>query len=174
MTETRQKQTGSFYTESKIAQWLVEWAVRNPRDSVLEPSFGEGVFIEKAIERFKLLKNNSPAITAVEIQNDVFEKLKLMFAENNLNACAADFLSMDVSQQYDVVIGNPPYIGIKKLPQPQKHNARSIIDKYAIPCPNNGSLWFPFVLHATDALKTDGRIGFVMPFEITYARYAGG
>jgi adenine-specific DNA methylase len=174
MTENRKKQTGSFYTESKIAQWLVEWAVRSPRDSVLEPSFGEGIFIEKALDRFKQFKNNSPAITAVEIQNDIFEKLKFMFAENNLNACTADFLSLDVSQQYDVVIGNPPYIGIKKLPQSQKHNARSIIDKYAIHCPNNGSLWFPFVLHATDALKTDGRLGFVMPFEITYARYAGG
>jgi tRNA1(Val) A37 N6-methylase TrmN6 len=174
MTENRKKQTGSFYTESKIAQWLAKWAIRNPTDSVLEPSFGEGIFIEQAFARFRLLKNNNPNITAVEIQNDVFEKIKQTFSENNLNAYAADFLSIEVSQQFDVVIGNPPYIGIKKLAQYQKHNARRIIDKYAIHCPNNGSLWFPFVLHATDALKANGRLGFVMPFEITYARYASG
>jgi adenine-specific DNA methylase len=174
MTENRQKQTGSFYTESKIAQWLVDWAIRNPDDSVLEPSSGEGIFIEKAIARFRLLKKHRPNITAVEIQTDVFEKLKQTFSENNVTACTADFLSLDVSRQFDVVIGNPPYIGIKKLPQPQKGNARQIIDKYAIYCPNNGSLWFPFVLQATDALKTNGRLGFVMPFEITYARYTNG
>jgi tRNA1(Val) A37 N6-methylase TrmN6 len=174
MTEIRKKQTGSFYTESKIARWLVKWAIRNPNDSVLEPSFGEGIFIEQALARFQLLENHNPNITAVEIQKDVFEKIKEIFSENNLNIYTADFLSLDVSQQFDVVIGNPPYIGIKKLSQHQKNNARKIIDKYEIHCPNNGSLWFPFVLHATDALKTEGRLGFVMPFEITYARYANG
>jgi tRNA1(Val) A37 N6-methylase TrmN6 len=174
MTENRKKQTGSFYTESKIARWLVKWAIRNPNDSVLEPSFGEGIFIEQALERFKQLKNHSPGITAVEIQNDVFEKVNKTLSKNNLNVYAADFLSLDVPPRFDVVIGNPPYIGIKKLPQYQKYNARQIIDKHEIYCPNNGSLWFPFVLHATDALKTEGRLGFVMPFEITYARYADG
>jgi tRNA1(Val) A37 N6-methylase TrmN6 len=174
MTENRQKQTGSFYTESKIARRLVQWAVRNPNDSVLEPSFGEGIFIAEALARFRLLKNCHPHITAIEIQHDVFAKLKQTLSENNLNAYAADFLSMDVSQKFDAVIGNPPYIRIKKLPQYQKYNARKIIEKHAVHCPNNGSLWFPFVLHATDALKTNGRLGFVMPFEITYARYAAG
>jgi phospholipid N-methyltransferase len=174
MAENRKKQTGSFYTESKIAQWLVKWAIRNSGDSVLEPSFGDGVFIEQAFARFRALENHSPHITAVEIQNDVFERIKQKFTGKNLDAYAADFLSLDVSQQFDVVIGNPPYIGIKKLPQHQKLYARQIIDKYEIHCPNNGSLWFPFVLHATDALKINGRLGFVMPFEITYVRYANG
>jgi tRNA1(Val) A37 N6-methylase TrmN6 len=174
VTENRKKQTGSFYTESKIARWLVQWAIRSPDDSVLEPSFGEGIFIEQAFARFRLLKNYSPNITAVELEYDVFEKIKQTFPENNLNAYAADFLSLDVARQFDVVMGNPPYIGIKKLSQHQKYHARQIIDKYEVHCPNNGSLWFPFVLHATDALKTEGRLGFVMPFEITYARYAGG
>jgi len=73
-----------------------------------------------------------------------------------------------------VVIGNPPYVGIKNLPQEQMETARRVINSYKVYCPNNGSLWFPFVLHAISALKKNGRLAFVLPFEITYARYACG
>ena len=86
----------------------------------------------------------------------------------------SDFLSLNLDNMYDAVIGNPPYVVIKNLPSKQRLTARNIIDKHDVQCPNNGSLWFPFVLHSIPAIKPNGRLAFVLPFEITHARYAYG
>ncbi len=174
MLQLQQKQTGSFYTEGKIAEAVVNWAIRNANDSILEPSFGNGIFIEKAITRFNTLGATKPNITAVEIQPNVAKYVCGLFPKKRFNAFTADFLSLPLQNQHDVVIGNPPYIGIKKLPKKQAETARKVIEKHEIYCPNNGSLWFPFVLHAISALKSNGKLAFVLPFEVTYARYAYG
>jgi tRNA1(Val) A37 N6-methylase TrmN6 len=174
MLQVLQKQTGSFYTESKIAEAVVKWAIRSIGDRVLEPSFGNGVFIEKSVARFCALGTKKPQITAVEIQSNVVERVRPLFPKNILGIYTSDFLSIPISDEYDVVVGNPPYVGIKNLPQEQKVTARKVINRYGASCPNNGSLWFPFVLHAITSLRKNGRLAFVLPFEITYARYAYG
>jgi len=167
-----QKQTGSFYTESKVAESLTNWAIRNRNDSVLEPSFGDGIFIEKSLRRFLELGNGDPSITAIEIQEDVVDKFIRQYQGKALITYSKDFLSLDFNQQFDVVIGNPPYVSIKRLPIELRETAQQIIKKNNVKCSNNGSLWYPFVLGAISALKKEGRLAYVLPFEITYARYA--
>jgi tRNA1(Val) A37 N6-methylase TrmN6 len=172
MNAETQKLTGSFYTESKIAETMVNWAVRNKNDSILEPSFGDGIFVDKSINRLISLGNNVPAITAVEIQKEVADQFKNL--NESLQIITNDFLTLDYKDCFDVVIGNPPYISISKLSSEQKISARSIINEHSVRCPDNGSIWFPFVLNAVKALKPDGRMAFVLPYEITYTRYSYG
>ncbi|GMO28832.1 MAG: N-6 DNA methylase [Termitinemataceae bacterium] len=174
MTTVKQKVTGSFYTESKVAESLVNWAILNGKDRVLEPSFGGGIFIDKSICRFRTLGNFNPSITAVEIQPEVVEYVRKQFNIRNLHTLTTDFLSLDLINQFDAVVGNPPYVGIKNLSSEQKNTARQVIKNYSVQCPDNGSLWFPFVLHAITTIKANGRLAFVLPFEITYTRYAYG
>ena len=169
-----QKLTGSFYTESKVAETIANWAIRYGNDRILEPSFGDGVFIEKSLCRYNSLGNEKPNITAVEIQSDIVENFREQINIETLNTVATDFLSLELDNQFNAVIGNPPYVGIKNLHTDQQTTARRIIEKHNAQCPNNGSLWFPFVLHAIGTIKSGGRLAFVLPFEITYARYAYG
>src|SRR4051812_10570394 len=49
--ESRRKDLGAFYTNREIAQFLVQWAVRDSNDKVLDPSFGGGVFLKAAAEK---------------------------------------------------------------------------------------------------------------------------
>jgi tRNA1(Val) A37 N6-methylase TrmN6 len=174
VTIVNQKLTGSFYTESKVAEGVVNWAILNSKDKVLEPSFGDGIFIDKSICRFRALGNFNPSITAVEIQPEVVEYVRKQFNMGNLHTLTTDFLSLNFNNQFDAVVGNPPYVGIRNLPSKQKDTARQVIENHSVQCPDNGSLWFPFVLHAVTAIKTDGRLAFILPFEITYTRYAYG
>ena len=174
MSSAIRKNTGSFYTESKIAETMVKWAIRSHNDRLLEPSFGDGIFLNKSLENFKDLGKNDPQITAIEIQPDVVEDVKKILPIDNLDIIISDYLAQKLALKYDVVIGNPPYIGIRKLSDKQFAAARNIINEYELKCPNNGSVWFPFVLHSINALDDDGRIAFVLPFEITYARYSYG
>ncbi len=39
------KLRGGYYTSSAIADWLCAWAIRSPKDRVLEPSCGDGAFL---------------------------------------------------------------------------------------------------------------------------------
>ncbi len=170
----RQKLTGSFYTESKVAESVVNWAIRNKNDHVIEPSFGNGIFIDKSFKRFGTLGASKPLITAVEIQADVANYVRCRYPAEMLDVRTADFLSLNFDDQFDVVLGNPPYVSIRNVPLEQRETAQQVISCNKVQCPNNGSLWFPFILKAITALKKNGRLAFVLPFEITYARYAFG
>ena len=66
--------TGSYYTSQRIANYMVEWALRDKSDSLLEPSFGDGVFLDAAFDRFSALGNNTPTVIGVELQPTVFSK----------------------------------------------------------------------------------------------------
>ncbi len=169
-TLSAQRQTGSFYTEQSIAKYMVDWAIRSPCDHILEPSFGDGVFIEASAQRIRKLGNKSPNITAVELKEDTFRR----FGNKGIDITAYhdDYLGVTLHDNVDVVIGNPPYVSLKHLPEDQKRNALNILSNHDIAAPLNGSLWLPFVLHSVDSLNDGGRLAFVLPFEITYVKYA--
>ena len=49
------KLRGGYYTPQPIADFICKWAITNATQKVLEPSCGDGNFIEAAIKRFKEL-----------------------------------------------------------------------------------------------------------------------
>src|SRR4051794_3824541 len=51
----RQKSLGAFYTPPELASKLVDWCVRTPADTVLDPSFGGSVFLRLARDRLLAL-----------------------------------------------------------------------------------------------------------------------
>ena len=52
------KALGAYYTDSQVADFMVWWAIRNPTDTVRDPSFGGGVFLRSAGKRLRDLKDN--------------------------------------------------------------------------------------------------------------------
>ena len=46
------KLRGGYYTPQAIADFICNWAITKPTQKVLEPSCGDGIFIESAIRRF--------------------------------------------------------------------------------------------------------------------------
>ena len=56
------KLRGGYYTAPEIARWLCQWAIRNPGEYVLEPSCGDGVFLEAAAKRLEQLGTTLPAM----------------------------------------------------------------------------------------------------------------
>ena len=58
------KLRGGYYTSSKVAAWLASWAIRTANDRVLEPSCGDGVFLEAAVRRFGELGLSDPSVAS--------------------------------------------------------------------------------------------------------------
>ena len=69
-------------------------------DDILEPSAGNGAIIQAL--RNRGYKNH---ITAVELRRD--ERFNL--TELADRTIISDFFAQDISEKYDVIIGNPPY-----------------------------------------------------------------
>ena len=109
----KKKSTGSFYTCDSIADFIVRWAIDRPDACVLEPSFGDGIFIDSALSRFSDLGNSSPHIMGVEIQESPFNSY--MKSHKDLIGFHMDFMDFQTDSEIDAIIGNPPYISLKNL-----------------------------------------------------------
>jgi len=115
---TNQKLRGGFYTPEPIADFILKWAFNGSRgQDILEPSCGDGVFLES-------IRNNSfpyKSITAVEIEKEEAKK------SENLNLKSTEIINSDfhefcnkTKKRFDIVVGNPPYIRYQYFDKKQK------------------------------------------------------
>lgn len=163
--------TGSYYTSKRIAQYMADWAIRNSNDSFLEPSFGDGVFLDAASQRFNDLKNPTPKIIGVELQPTVYSKY-MDGAETHISGFCQDFLTFESSEKVMSVVGNPPYVSLRNLEEDARAEAINCAAKNKVKMLTSGSLWMPFIIHSTSMIANNGRLAFVLPFELTYVKYA--
>ena len=163
--------TGSYYTSKRIAKYMVNWAIRDSNDSFLEPSFGDGVFLDAASQRYEYLQNYTPNITGVELQPTVFSKY-MEGTKTHLHGFCQDFLTFTPSKSVTSVVGNPPYVSLRNLEEDARAAAINCTAKSKVKMLTSGSLWMPFIIHSTSMIADNGRLAFVLPFELTYVKYA--
>lgn len=165
-----QRQLGAYYTCPQAALVMARWVCSADTRSVLEPSFGSGVFlraVRTAHGRGSGLRVFGAEISRLEVSHATSERL---LSEEDVHV--GDFLGMPV-RPVDAVIGNPPYVRLRNLPERQERRALSIAGAaMGQEMESSGSLWMPFVLHAMSFLKKGGRMAVVLPYEFTYVRYA--
>ena len=75
-------------------------------------------------------------------------------------------------EKYDLIIGNPPYIAKKNIPENQFSESEKIIEYFKIDKSVLQNLWVAFVLSSLKMLSDTGTIFFVLPFEFLQVQYA--
>ena len=168
---TTQRQLGAYYTPCSAADFMADWIIRHDGEQILEPSFGDGTFL-RAIEKNAALQGFTslhcrgveidPCSRAKVLQDRLIEKESI---------CGEDFLSVKPFPVH-AVIGNPPYVRLRHLPTTQRQHALNTAAAQATSMDPSGSVWMPFVLHSMRFLSVGGRLAFVLPYELTYVRYA--
>lgn len=102
---------GQVYTPDYVADFMVK-NIRNyylsihdhiDQVKVLEPSAGKGIFIKF------LLDNGFNNITAYELDPNLIKPLKDNFP--NVLFKFTNFLGSNPNDKFDIIIGNPPYLG---------------------------------------------------------------
>lgn len=167
-----QRHRGIYYTPSTAAQVMAAWAIRSNTDRVLEPCFGSGVFLA-AIKQVAAARHFACVQTyGVELMDAAHS----MAVENNLieadHAILGDFLGVGPFP-VDAVIGNPPYVRLRSLPEDQLRRTLKVTQQaLGVPMDTAGSVWMAFVLHTVSFLQKGGRIALVLPYEFTFVRYA--
>lgn len=172
---TEQKLRGAYYTPLKLANAMVELFAAENIATVLEPSCGDGVFLDSM--QAQQLLNQVKKFTAVEL--DVAEakkvKEKYKYAEN-VEVVNEDFFSFYdkniYTSKYDLILGNPPYIRYQYLADDQRESLSAILTFHGMKANKLINAWVGFLVACTQMLNEAGRVAFVIPAEILQVAYA--
>jgi len=170
---TNQKLRGAYYTPPQLANAMVGLFRYDNIRTVLEPSCGDGVFIDS------LINSNNPmgSIVAVEIDQCEAEKVCTRYIENNnvavVNGDFFEFYDNQHGKQYfDLILGNPPYIRYQYLTEKQREIQSQILVSHGMKSNKLINAWVGFMVACTQMLSENGKIAFVVPAEILQVVYA--
>lgn len=176
------KLRGGYYTPSPIAEFICHWAIQNANDLVLEPSCGDGNFIQAAIERFSELGINGDdlygRIKGVELIPEEAQKATSRAATFGLNGDTIvnnDFFSFISNQEgiaYNSIVGNPPFIRYQNFPPKHRDIAIQMMEDLGLKPNKLTNIWVPFLVICSSLLTENGRLGMVIPAELFQVKYA--
>ena len=90
------------------------------------------------------------------------------------NFILSDFFAISPSQlpSFNAVVGNPPFVRYHHFSGTMRQKAIQLARTAGVDISELTSSWAPFLVHAAQFLRNQGRLAMVVPFEITHAIYA--
>ena len=168
------KLRGGYYTPKAIADFITEWAVREITDDVLEPSCGDGVFIEAVCNKLRNLgcqgTETNKQVLGIEIDPVEVSKASV-YPAKVINEDFFTYYNQN-NNQYNVIIGNPPFIRYQNFTGEYRKIAFELMNKHGFHPNRLTNIWLPFLVLSCKALKANGRIGMVIPAELFQVDYA--
>lgn len=139
---------GQYFTPEIVAEFMIGLADINTNSKILEPSCGEGVFLDLLQQKgfFKL--------TAFEIDKYLANEFSYVRYES--------FVSANINEKFDLVIGNPPYIRWKNLEDELKQELT--LNQYWNKYFNSlCDYLYIFILNSIELLAENGQLIFICP-----------
>ena len=172
---TEQKVRGAYYTPLQLADAMVGLFASENICSVLEPSCGDGVFLDSLNDTGMI--DRISIIQAVEIEKDEAEKVQIRYADKkNVEVCNEDFFDffkrVQGKKSYDLILGNPPYIRYQYLKERQREIQSQILTDNGMKANKLINAWVAFMVACVQLLSEHGKIAFVIPAEILQVAYA--
>ncbi len=147
-TQRNKNRYGQYFTPEIIANFMIDMADVSVESKILEPCSGEGVFLDL------LLKRDLRDLTAYEIDPTLSNRFS--FVKHT------SFVSADIKDEFDLIIGNPPYIRWANLEEDLKQELLSnrLWNKYFnMLC----DYLYIFILKSIELLKENGQLIFICP-----------
>lgn len=165
-----EKLRGAYYTPPAIASFILHWGINGKHNAdILEPSCGDGVFLEC------MRNENMPFNTVTAIEYEVVEANKARsLGLHDSEVINQDFhrFCLDTNKQFDLVVGNPPFIRYQYYDATQQKLADEIFRNAKLKRTKLTNAWVTFVVGCTQLLRDNGKMGFVIPSELLMVKYA--
>lgn len=141
---------GQYFTPAYLADFMVGLATVGPAARVLEPSCGEGVFLDA------LHRQGFSDVTAVEIDPDAPAPRHAGHVQTG------SFVAFAPGHCYDLIIGNPPYIRWKNLAADLRHelSENALWNRYCNRLCDYSAI---FIIKAVELLRAGGELIFITP-----------
>jgi adenine-specific DNA-methyltransferase len=174
-TPMLRKARGAFFTPAPLCDYVVNWAIRDSNDKVLEPSCGDAQFLLSAAERLSRLGGSTgAALHGVELHHAsaAAAKARLQRHGSDADIRVSDFFDVVPTPTYDAVVGNPPYVRYQDFAGSARSRSRAAALRAGVALTGLASSWAAFTVHAAMFLKQGGRLGLVLPAELLSVNYA--
>lgn len=184
MSVNKRKHLGQVFTPPEIVKTILNEVGYKKETiltkTILEPSFGDGVFLYEIIKRIHkegIKQNLSSQQIADIIDHNVWgieydpetyhsalSEIKNWYeTKHNTeitlpNLILGDSLQFELENKFDFVVGNPPYIRIHNIPQ----NLRNVLKNYEHTT-GNTDLYVIFFELGLKWLSSEGKLGFITP-----------
>ena len=180
--EVGEKLRGGYYTPSEIAKFLVGWGMANKPESILEPSCGDGAFIDALDSCCDSLEGVS--FHGVELLSKEASKARRKFSKLRKKGCTGtgvtkseffEFISKKKKRTLrkgaDLVIGNPPYIRYQYF-EHGREIAELRLNELGIKTTKHANAWLHFLAESVSIMSENSRIAMVIPAELLHITYA--
>lgn len=133
---------GQVFTPPQVVQLMLDLRQRAGR--VLEPSVGDGAF-------YRPLRAQGALVTGIEIDDRVAPE----------GATIMDFFDLPLSERFDSIIGNPPYVRFQDIPAATKEKLdMTLFDQ-------RSNLFLFFIEKCIRHLNPGGELIFIVPREFS-------
>ncbi len=146
--KNKKNKYGQYFTPELIANFMIKLADIQKNSKILEPSSGTGIFLDL------LQKKGFDNFSAYEIDTELAKKHQIVRNES--------FVSAEIEEKYDLIIGNPPYIRWKNLENELKNelSTNHLWNKYFNSLCDYSYL---FILKSIELLEENGQLIFITP-----------
>lgn len=175
--EKDRKLNGAFFTPNYIVDFIINEVEPKENDRCLDPSCGTGAFLIGLVEYY--IKKYNKTIKCI-IRENIFgsdilgyniKRAKILLAlfalengeyleENDFNLYTQDSLRSEWNEQFDVVVGNPPYVKYQDL---SDENRTYLIKEWDTIQSGTFNLYFAFFELGYQLLTPIGRLGYITP-----------
>ncbi|MCL2364657.1 MAG: SAM-dependent methyltransferase [Defluviitaleaceae bacterium] len=149
---------GQVFTRRIVADYMVSLFTLPSKSVVLDPCFGEGVFLRSLFEKTDYSQ------VGFELDPQLFDLVSRQC--NNSTLHNADFLQSEDLTRYDGVIMNPPYIRHEKIDDLLTYGLnKHLLQSQLIfsDLPKSANLYMYFVVKAIEILKPTGELIVIFP-----------
>ena len=177
-SDVLRKARGAYFTPPEIANYLVNWAIRSPKDRVFEPSCGEASFLLAAANSLKDLGANplfwSEHLHGIEIFKESAGRAESLLRAAGFDARIAigDFFKHEAPATYDAVVGNPPFVRYQNFSGAIRARSLDAALAQGVRLSGLANAWAAFVVKAALHLNPEGRLALVLPAELLSVNYA--
>lgn len=173
---SKQKLRGGFYTPKIMSDFIVNWIFNdnNNPTNILEPSCGDGIFLESLAE---YADKRGFSCKAIELIDEEAKKADERVSNyDNFEVKEGDFFTLYEKElkekSFDAVVGNPPYIRYQYLTAEQRQEKSDILVSNGMKGNKSINAWVAFVVAAVQMLSCNGKMGLVIPAELLQIYYA--
>lgn len=176
--EPAHKLRGGYYTDPDITSFLTQWVLENKPRTILEPSCGDGRFLEavqQSTDGGRIERIQAFEIVAEEAAKA--RKVGRKLRPTKVVVTTGDYLEFAIDQMhsppmFDAVVGNPPFIRYQYLAKPSQDLAQRLFAELGLRFTKHTNAWVPFVLAALSQLRPGGRLAMVVPAELLHVLHA--
>lgn len=177
------KLSGRYFTPPEIATFLCQWAIRTGSETVLEPSCGNGRFVEAALSQAEATGGRSAKLTIVGVdigQDDIEATRRISRRHKSLHKnskfVCQDFFAfyseLPAQSKFDVVIGNPPFIRFQNFDTGGRDLAFDGLRRLGFHPTKLANAWAAFVHLSISLVRDGGRLAMALPAELLQVQYA--